>query len=202
MSTSKELIWQRKYKVLSLLKIQKKAVGTQCFLEPKCRYLTSEWGRMRSAASMGAIIHAGGFNLSCLIYFLAVFTCLSFRLSRFAPSFPFPKLPLSFLTFVIGEDVRENAPGNGFDGVLWNAGIVHEFLFAAQVFFFPSGSIWNFQGTDVRTVCSGWHGSFHVEQKMQTPVKPKPSVCLHLLFCYATIISAPTWPVKGTWNVE
>ncbi len=34
---------------------------------------TSEKERMRSAASMGAITHAGGFVLSCLVYFLTAF---------------------------------------------------------------------------------------------------------------------------------
>ncbi len=34
---------------------------------------TSEKERMRSAASMDAITHAGGFNLSCSVYFLNAF---------------------------------------------------------------------------------------------------------------------------------
>ncbi len=95
---------------------------------------TSEKERMRSP-TLAASIYPVRFM------FLLLFTCLSSRLSNFVLGFPFSKLPLSFLALVVGEDVREDAPGNGFDGVLWNAGIVHEFLFAAQVSFFPSGSI-------------------------------------------------------------
>ena len=57
---------------------------------------------------------------------------LSFRLSRFMLSLPFPELPLAFFAFVVGEDVREDAPGNVFDLVLRNTGIVDELLFAAQ----------------------------------------------------------------------
>ncbi len=203
MSTSKGLIGRREYKVLSLLKIQKKTVGTQGFWQPKCR-------RRNLWIEQNKVSRQYGSNqptLAASIYpvwfiFLLLFTCLSFLLSRFAPGFPFPKLPLPFFTLVVGENIGKDAPGNGLDGVLWNAGIVHGFLFAAQVSFFPSGSIWNFQGADVRTICGGWHDSFHGEQKMQTPVKPKPSACLHLLFCYAMIISEPTWPVKRTWNVD
>lgn len=72
----------------------------------------------------------------CFI-FLLLFTCLSFCLFRSTLGFPFPKFPLSFLTLVVGENVRKDAPGNGFNGVLWNTGIVHELLFAGKVFFFP-----------------------------------------------------------------
>ena len=43
---------------------------------------TSEQERIRSAASMGVISHAGGFVLSCLVYFLT-----AFHLS-FLPSVP------------------------------------------------------------------------------------------------------------------
>ncbi len=111
MSTSKGLIWQRKYKVLSLPKIQKKTVGTQCILEPKCRYLTSEWDRMRSAASMGAITHAGGFNLSCLVYYLT-----AFHLS-FLPSVPLhvwlsiPETPAALPRFRSRQECRGGCTG-------------------------------------------------------------------------------------------
>lgn len=40
--------------------------------------------------------------------------------------------PLTFFAFVIGEDVREDAPGDVLDFVLRNTGIVDELLFAAQ----------------------------------------------------------------------
>ena len=58
--------------------------------------------------------------------------CLSFRLSRFTLSQPLPELPLTFFALVVGEDVRENAPGDVLDFVLRNAGIVDELFPAAQ----------------------------------------------------------------------
>ena len=47
-------------------------------------------------------------------------------------SLPFPELPLTFFAFVVGENVGEDAPGDVFDFVLRNAGIVDELLSAAQ----------------------------------------------------------------------
>ena len=64
--------------------------------------------------------------------YLLAFPYLSFRLFRFTLSQPFPELPLTFFTFVVGEDVRENAPGDVLDFVLRNAGIVDELFPAAQ----------------------------------------------------------------------
>ena len=64
--------------------------------------------------------------------YLLAFPYLSFRLFRFTLSQPFPELPLTFFAFVVGEDVRENAPGDVLDFVLRNTGIVDELLFAAQ----------------------------------------------------------------------
>ena len=64
--------------------------------------------------------------------YLLAFPFLSFRLFRFTQSQPFSELPLTFFAFVIGEDVRENAPGDVFDFVLRNTGIIDELLFAAQ----------------------------------------------------------------------
>lgn len=58
---------------------------------------------------------------------------LSFRLSRFTLSQPLLELPLTFFSFVIVENVRQDATGNVLDFVLWNTGIVDKFLFAAQV---------------------------------------------------------------------
>ena len=57
---------------------------------------------------------------------------LSFRLSRFMLSLPFPELPLSFFAFVVGEEVRQDTPGDVLDFVLRNTGIVDELLLAAQ----------------------------------------------------------------------
>ena len=47
-------------------------------------------------------------------------------------SLPFPELPLTFFAFVVGENVGEDAPGDVFDFVLRNTGIVDELLLAAQ----------------------------------------------------------------------
>ena len=64
--------------------------------------------------------------------YLLAFPFLSFRLSRFTLSQPLPKLPLTFFAFVVGEDVRQDTPGDVFDFVLRNTGIVDELLLAAQ----------------------------------------------------------------------
>ena len=63
---------------------------------------------------------------------LLLFPFLSFRLFRFTLSLPFPELLLAFPTFVVGKDVGEDAPGNAFDLVLRNTGIVDELFLAAQ----------------------------------------------------------------------
>ena len=69
---------------------------------------------------------------STLCGYLLAFPYLSFRLPRLTLSQPFPELPLSFFAFVVGEDVRQDAPGDILDFVLRNTGIVYELLFAAQ----------------------------------------------------------------------
>ena len=66
-------------------------------------------------------------SVTCLL-----FPFLSFRLSRFTLSQPLPELPLTFFAFLVGEDVGEDAPGNVFNLVLRNTGIVYELLLAAQ----------------------------------------------------------------------
>ena len=63
---------------------------------------------------------------------LLTFPYLSFRLFRFTLNQPLPELPLAFFTFVVGENVGEDAPGDVFDFVLRNTGIVDELLLAAQ----------------------------------------------------------------------
>lgn len=64
--------------------------------------------------------------------YLLAFPYLSFRCFHFTLSQPLPELPLTFFAFVVGEDVRENAPGDVLDFVLRNTGIVDELLLAAQ----------------------------------------------------------------------
>ena len=71
---------------------------------------------------------ASGTLCGCLL----AFPNLSFRLFRFTLSQPLSELPLAFFAFVIGEDVRENAPGDVLDFVLRNAGIVDGLFPAAQ----------------------------------------------------------------------
>ena len=66
-------------------------------------------------------------SVTCLL-----FSFLSFRLSRFTLSQPLPELPLTFIAFVVGENVGEDAPGDVLDFVLRNAGIVDELFPAAQ----------------------------------------------------------------------
>lgn len=82
--------------------------------------------------------------------YLLAFPYLSFRLFRFTLSQPFPELPLTFFTFVAGEDVRENAPGDVLDFVLRNAGIVDELFPAAQ-----AGCYLRFDMKFLRCSC-GW----------------------------------------------
>lgn len=67
----------------------------------------------------------------CLVTCLLL-SLLSFRLFRFALSLPFPELPLDFCAFIVGKNIREDAPGNVFNLVLRNTGIVDELLLATQ----------------------------------------------------------------------
>ena len=67
-------------------------------------------------------------------FILGHFTFLSFRLFCVTLCFPFAELPLAVLSFVICDDVGKNAPGDGFNGVLRNTGIVLWVMFAGQVF--------------------------------------------------------------------
>lgn len=57
---------------------------------------------------------------------------LSSSLIRFTLSQPLLELPLTFFAFVVGEDVRQDAPGDVLDFVLRNTGIVDELLLVAQ----------------------------------------------------------------------
>ena len=116
---------------------------------------------------------AGGTLCDCLL----AFPCLSFRCFRFTLSQPFPELPLTFFTFVVGEDVRENAPGDVLDFVLRNTGIVDELFPAAQ-----AGCSLRFDMKLLRCSCSRVdnllltarlpHGSLLKKRKMQALVKP------------------------------
>ena len=64
--------------------------------------------------------------------YLLAFPYLSFRCFRFTLSQSLPELPLTFFTFVVGENVREDTPGDVFDLVLRDTGMLHELFSAAQ----------------------------------------------------------------------
>ena len=92
------------------------------------RFFTPEMREWKCLLHEKRCRQAGG----TLCGYLLAFPCLSFRLSRFTLSQPLPELPLTFFTFVVGEDVRKDATGNVLDFVLRNTGIVDELLLAAQ----------------------------------------------------------------------
>ena len=102
-------------------KSDKKALPSATLLPPKCV----------SGGACNTRKGAAKLTAPCLVTCL-LFIFLSFRLFRFTLSLPFPELPLAFLTFVVGENIREDAPGDMFDFVLRNTGIVDELLLAAQ----------------------------------------------------------------------
>lgn len=92
------------------------------------RFFTPEMREWKCLLHEKRCRQAGG----TLCGYLLAFPCLSFRLSRFTLSQPLPELPLDFFTFVVGENVGEDAPGDVLNFVLRNTGIVDELLFAAQ----------------------------------------------------------------------
>ena len=66
-------------------------------------------------------------------------------------SLPFPELPLTFFAFVVGENVGEDAPGDVFDFVLRNTGIVDELFLTAQ-----AGCSLRFDMKFLGAVVRGW----------------------------------------------
>lgn len=116
------LFWTSEGNCIPSSKMCPRSLPISRFSPPKCV--------SRSAFCMrkGAAKLAAPCAVTCLL-----FPCLSFRLSRFALSQPFPELPLSFFAFVVGQDVGQDTPGDVFDLVLRNTGIVYELLLAAQV---------------------------------------------------------------------
>ena len=123
----------------------------------------------------------GGTLCGCLL----TFPYLSFRLFRFTLSQPFPELPLSFFAFVVGEEVRQDTPGDVLDFVLRNTGIVDELLLAAHAgyslrfdlkflscsFGFADDLCWR-------------HGSLLKKRKMQALVKLRLDGRLHFALLY------------------
>ena len=151
-------------------------------------------------------------------FILGHFSFLSFRLLRFLHCFPFLELPLAFLGFVIGNNVGKYAPGDWFNDVLRNTGIVYGFAFAAHKFW-SLRVILNFQGTtvDVRIGC--WSMAdllfkFWLSKSprvnvrsaqrsnLQTKCRHPSRVSASKLFCCVVIISSIQNTVNRTWSVE
>ena len=88
-------------------------------------------------------------------FYLGIFTFLSFRLFHFLHWFPFLELPLAFLGFVIGDNVGKDTPGDWFNDVLRNTGIVYGFVFTAHKFW-SLRVVLNFQGTSVDMRMGCW----------------------------------------------
>lgn len=61
------------------------------------------------------------------------FLSLVIILSGIPSCFPFGKFPLPFLAFVVGEDIRQEDSGDGFDFVLRDAAVVDQPLPPAQM---------------------------------------------------------------------
>ena len=122
---------------------------------------------------------------------LRLFTLLSFLLFRSTLNQPFLELPLTFFAFVIGEDVRQDTPGDVLDFVLRNTGIVDELLLAAQAGYSLRFDIkflsCSFGFAD--DLC--WrHGSLHKKRKMQALVKLRLDRRLHFAWLYYSILGA------------
>lgn len=131
-------------------KSDKKVLLSAAFLPPKC-VSGGACHTRKGAARLTAPC-----SVTCLL-----FPFLSFRLSRFALSLPFPELPLALLAFVVGENVRKDAPGDVFNLMLRNTGIVDELFSTAQ-----AGCSLRFNMKFLRCSCA-WvddlylrHGSF------------------------------------------
>ena len=151
-------------------------------------------------------------------FILGHFTFLSFRLFCFLHCFPFLELPLAFLGFVVCDDVGKYAPGDWFNDVLRNTGIIYGFAFAAHKFW-SLRVVLNFQGT-VGACANGCWSMADLLFKFWLFKSPRVNVrsarwsnletkCRHpsrvsasKLFCCAVIISSIKNAVKATGNVE
>lgn len=151
------------------------------------RFFTPEMREWKCLLHEKRCRQAGG----TLCGYLLAFPCLSFRLSRFTLSQPLPELPLAFFTFVVGENVGEDAPGDVLNFVLRNTGIVDELLLAAQ-----AGCSLRFDMKFLRCSCGRAddlllrHGSFLKKRKMQALVKLRLDRRLHFVWLYYSILRA------------
>ena len=107
--------------VLDKPKKQQKDIAVRCFITSKMREWRCQLYEQKCCQTDGT-----------LFGHLLTVSLLSFRLFRFTLSLPFPELPLAFFAFIVGENIREDAPDNVFDLVLRNSGIVDELFLAAQ----------------------------------------------------------------------
>ena len=127
---------------------------------------------------------SGGTSVSCF----CCITFLSFRLFCFMLCLPLLELSLAFLTLVKCQYIGEDAPGDGFNGVLRNTGIVHWFLFAAQAARYLRFDIQFSRCKWADAVC-GWQISFHEETENAAAVKLSLALRLHLVFKFEIIIA-------------
>ena len=150
-------------------------------------------------------------------FFLGSPSVLSFRLFRFLHCFPFLELPLAFLGFVIGDNVGKDTPGDWFNDVLRNTGIVYGFASTAHKFwslrvvFSFQGAVWvrakgcwsmanllsnfdypNHRVVNVRSVR---------QSKLQTKCRHPSRVSASKLFCYVLIIPLIKDAVNRTRSV-
>lgn len=121
-------------------KSDKKSLQSAALLPPKCV----------SGGACHTRKGAAKLTAPCLVTCLR-FPFLSFRLFRFTLSLPFPELPLAFCAFIVGEDVWENTPGNVFNLMLRNTGIVDELLLVVQ-----AGCSLRFDMKFLRCGCGWW----------------------------------------------
>ena len=150
-------------------------------------------------------------------FILGHFTFLSFRLFCVTLGFPFTEFLLTFLSFIICDDIGKNAPGDCFNSVWRNTGIVHGFLFASHKFLIPPGSI---KFSRCSWICAYGRGSMAgllsdvglFDTGTDYAVPPRKNLrnenadtcqaiaflCLHIfMILYANIIPKATNPVKG-----
>ena len=76
-------------------------------------------------------------NVTAPQFILGLFTFLSFRLFCVTLCFPFAEFPLTFLGFVICNDVGKNATGDCFNSVWWMPELFTGFFLRAKFSNFP-----------------------------------------------------------------
>ena len=100
------------------------------------------------------------------------FLSLVIILSGIPSCFPFGKFPLPFLAFVVGEDIRQEDSGDGFDFVLRDAAVVDQLFPPAQMV--PPINSYPCDLVPARLLNILSHPSHPIKIKMQPPVKQMP----------------------------